>query len=408
MNWSGLINNLNLQNADGLQIGKIKNNVRFRQASLGNLSLSSEFLPDFSQLMKANVSAWLSIPEGQFVDSNTTIQWYNANYNNSSRTLSLDLFIYHPTQPLDSVLAYAPYQLDYLTLKTGSVAISGLDVEQYEKDSSFIANTIKINSPVLTVYRDKKPPSSPISKDKPLPVNMIKNIALPVSVQSIQLDGGTITYSEKNGKSRQTGKLLLSNVSGTLANIKNTDLLPGESLLLTFNASLMNRADISVKLKESYTDLLSGFFMNTTMNALDLTVLNPFLVPISNIKIASGKLDSVAFTAVGRQDIALGEMNMHYHGLRIQFVKDGDPDKSTFMQDVKSFIANTFVIRSNNTSRKGVIYYKHLSEQSFVNYIVKTTLSGIASSIGFKKNRKYMKQYKQELKDSHLRPIERY
>ncbi len=405
MNWSGLINNLNLQNAKGIQIGKTKNNVRFQQASLGNLSLSSAFLPDFNQLMKANVSAWLRIPQGQFIDSNTTIQWYNANYNNSSRTLSLDSFIYHPTQPLDSVLAYAPYQLDYITLKTGSVAISGLDVAQYEKDSSFIANTITINKPVLTVYRDKKPPSSPFKKDKPLPVNMIKNIDLPVSVQSIQLDDGTITYSEKNGKSRQTGKLLLSNVSGTLGNIKNSDLLAGDSLLLTFHASLMNAADISLSLKESYTDSLSGFLMTAQMNAADLSVLNPFLVPISNVKIASGILDSVLFRAVGRQDVALGEMNMHYHKLRIQLVKDGDPEKSTFLQNVLSFIANTFVIRSNNTKRKGVIYYKHLSHQSFVNYIVKTTLSGISSSVGIKRYRKYMKQYKQELENSNLPAI---
>jgi hypothetical protein len=167
MNWSGLINNIKLQNKKGFQIGKTKSNVHFQQVSLGNLSLSSEILPDFPRLMKANVSAWLRIPKGQFIDSNTTLHWYNALYNNSSRTISLDSFIYHPTQPLDSVLAHAPYQLDYITLKTGAVAISGLDVARYEKDSSFIANTITINNPVLTVYRDKKPPSSPFKRIAP-------------------------------------------------------------------------------------------------------------------------------------------------------------------------------------------------------------------------------------------------
>ncbi len=88
-----------------------------------------------------------------------------------------------------------------------------------------------------------------------------------------------------------------------------------------------------------------------------------------------------------------------------QLIKDGDPNESTFIQKVLSVFANLFVIRSNNTKRIGVMYSQHSSDQSFVNYIVQTTLSGILSSIGVKKNRKYIKQYKQELKDSNLHPV---
>jgi hypothetical protein len=97
---------------------------------------------------------------------------------------------------------------------------------------------------------------------------------------------------------------------------------------------------------------------------------------------------------------------MHYRKLRIQLIKDGDSNKSTFLQHLISFIANTFVIKNNNTKRKGTIYYTRSSDQSFVNYIVKLALSGVSTSIGFKNNRKYMKQYKQELKESNLPPLE--
>ncbi len=405
INWSGSINNLALENSAGLSMGRTKNNLRFDKASLGNLSLSSDYIPHFGQLMKANVSAWLQIPQGKFIDSNTTLEWYNANYNNSSRTLSLDSFVYHPTQPLDSVLVHAPYQLDYITLQTGAVSISGLDVERYEKDSSFIANSIKISDPLLTVYRDKKPPFSPFKKAKPLPVNMIKNISVPVSLQSIQLENGTITYSEKNGKSRKEGNLLLTNVSGTLENIKNSNLLNNDSLSLTFKARLMDSADITLNLKEAYTDSLSGFLLTAKIKSADLSIINPVLVPLSNIKITSGILDSVLLRAVGRVDVSLGEMNMHYRKLRIQLIKNGDPNESTFIQKVLSALANTFVIKSNNTKRIGVIYSNRSSDQSFVNFIVQTTLSGILSSIGVRKNQKYMKQYKQGLKHSKLPPV---
>jgi hypothetical protein len=278
-------------------------------------------------------------------------------------------------------------------------------VAQYERDSSFIANSIKINDPLVTVYRDKLPPSSPNKRDKPLPVNMIKNFSLPLLIDRIQFGDGTILYSEKHGESRKQGDLLLSNVSGILTNLKNRDLQSNDSLSLLFKANFMDAAPMVVNLKQSYTDSLAGFSLSAKVAGVDLLILNPVLLPLSNLKITSGTLDSMSFTAVGREDVAFGEMDMHYKKIKIKLVKNGDPDQSTFLQNIASFFANTFIIRSNNTGRNGVIFYDHSSHQSFVNYLVKITLSGISTSLGIKKNRKFMKQYKEELKESNHPPV---
>jgi hypothetical protein len=398
--WSGSINNLSLENAKGLSIGKTQNNLQFTQASLGNINLSSQSISSFGEIMKVNVSAWLNIPQGQFIDSNTTLKWYNARFANSSKTLRLDSFLYHPSQPLDSVLAHAPYQLDYITLKTGGIIIDGLDVARYQKDSAFIANSITIGHPVLTVYRDKLPPKGPLKKEKLLPVSLIKNVSLPLSIDSVRAVNGVITYSEKNGASRKQGDLLLGNVNAVLSNIKNSNLLTEDSLSLTFRASLMDSAHILVKFKESYIDSFAGFSMQGKIKGADLSILNPVLLPLSNVKISSGTLDSLSFTAVARKDIALGEMDMHYRNLKIKLVKNGDADKATFLQNVASFIANTFIINSNNSKRKGVIFYKHIPTQSVVNYIVRITMAGITSSLGINKTAKLMKQYRKDLKQT--------
>jgi hypothetical protein len=405
LKWSGVINELSLQNANGLQMGKTKNNLFFQNASLGNLSLSSDLLPDFSQLLKKNVSAWLRIPQGQFIDSNTTLQWYNASYNNTTRSLSLDSFIYHPTQTLDTVLAKAPYQLDYITMKTGGVTIDGLDVARYEMDSSFIAQSITVAAPVLTVYRDKAPPINPNRKDKLLPVDMIKNMNLPVAVEEISIKDGLIVYGERNGKSRKEGTFFLTNLDGKVSNIKNSNFTADDSLRLQLSADLLNAAGLSLTLAQSYQDTLSGFLLQAQIAGTDLAILNPVLAPLSNVKIASGTLDSLSFRAVGRQDVALGEMQMFYKKLRIRLIKGGDPEISTFLQDVASVLANAFVIKRNNNNRMGVMYFKHLPKQSFVNYIIKTTVSGIASSVGAIRNKKYTKQYEKVLKENNTPAI---
>lgn len=400
MIWGGAVNLISLQNPKGLGMGGKNNNFLFENASLGNLNLSSEYLPDFGQLFKANLSAWLHIPEGKYIDNNRTIKWHNARFDNGNRTLSLDSFSYHPTPSLDSALARALYRFDYMTLKTGAMQIIGLDLAQYEKDSSFIANEIKISNPVFTVYTDLKLPLTSLRKEKPLLVNIIKNIDLPVSVNTIKIDSGTITYSEKNAGSREEGDLLFSNVNATIANIKNRNLIQDDSLSLTVKARLMDAAEINLNLHQSYTDSLSGFVLNTKISGTDLAVLNPFLVPAANVKIDKGILDSMSFTVVGRDDLALGEMQLHYHDLRLKFVKDGDPDHSTFFQKILSFAANTFILKNKNSSRMGVMFAEHEIESSFINYIVKMTLSGISTSVGFKKNRKLMKQYNKAIEKS--------
>jgi hypothetical protein len=214
------------------------------------------------------------------------------------------------------------------------------------------------------------------------------------------LNNGKITYAEKNGESRKTGILLLDNVNATLENIRNRNLQEADSLSLTFKASLMEAADINLHLKESYTDSLGGFLLTADISSADMAVLNPVLVPLLNIKIASGTLDSISLRAVGREDLAFGEMDMHYRKFRIRMIDNGEPDESSLVQNILSYIANTFIIKSNNVKRTGIMFHKRTKGQSFVNYIMKATVSGITSSIGVKTNRKYIKQYKQELKKS--------
>ncbi|MGZ5190748.1 MAG: hypothetical protein ACXWCZ_06975, partial [Flavisolibacter sp.] len=104
--------------------------------------------------------------------------------------------------------------------------------------------------------------------------------------------------------------------------------------------------------------------------------------------------------------LAIGEMKMYYHNLKIKLVKDGEENKSSFLTNVASWIANTFVIKKNNNGRTGIVYFERIKDRSFFNYIVKMTFSGMATSIGVKKNRKYLKKYKKELKDRNLPPID--
>jgi hypothetical protein len=195
-------------------------------------------------------------------------------------------------------------------------------------------------------------------------------------------------------------------MNARIGNIRNHDISGNDSLSLALDTYLMDSALLNLRVKESYTDSLGSFLMTLRMKPTSLSFLNPVLAPLSNIQITSGKIDSFYLRVIGRDDLALGEMKMFYHDLKIKLVKDGDPEKSSLLTRVASFLANALIIKKNNEGRTGIAYFKRLRDRSFFNYIVKTTFSGMATSIGAKKNRKYLKAYRRELKERELPPID--
>ena len=322
------------------------------------------------------------------------------------KILNLDSFQYYPTQSRDSVIKNSKYQTDYITFKSGPVKINEFSLDKYEKDSALVAKTIEFKDPYITVYRDKLPPFYSGNK-RALPVGMIRKIPFPVSVRNLKLEDGTILYTEKHPKTRAEGTLSLNHLNLLLRNIKNQNITATDSLELKADTYLMDSALIHLTVNESYADSLNGFLMTMRMTPTTLSFLNPVLAPLSNVVITSGTIDSFQLRAVGKDDLAFGEMKMYYHNLHIKLIKDGDVNKTTFLTRVATTLLNTLLVhKDNNGKRTGVVYFERLKDRSFFNYIVKIAFSGMATSIGVKKNSKYMKQYKRQLKQQNLPPIE--
>jgi len=191
-----------------------------------------------------------------------------------------------------------------------------------------------------------------------------------------------------------------------LLNVKNYNIKPNDSLSIQANGYLMDTAWIRLRVKESYTDSLGGFLMTLRMKPADLTILNPALIPLASVKIESGFLDTLNMRAVGREYLSLGEMQMYYHDLKIRFLKNGMEAKKTFLTRIITFLANSFVVKKNNKSRTGNVFYIRDRDKSAINYLIKIAMSGMASSVGAKNNKKMIRRYKRELDKRNLPPID--
>jgi hypothetical protein len=398
--WNAMVNKLSIENSNGFTFNIKENTLELKDLALGDCLLSSASINDIGNLVGSNHSAWISTSAVKYYTRNSLWQCFNVNYNAGRNVLLLDSFNYQPSLSRDSAIAANPYQMDYISLNSGKTRLYGFDMIKYFNEDSLGIQKVSLSRPSIIVYRDKFPPflSGVV---KYLPVEMIRNIQLPVSINQIEVADGKVSYTERNARTRKEGTLLLTHLNGNLSNIKNESVTSPDSLSLAFSGKLMDSAFFDLKVKESYVDSLNGFRMTLKIKPTSVVFLNPLLAPLSNLKFTSGKIDSFYLSAVGREYMGYGGMKLYYHDLRIRLLKNGGMEKTTFVKSFASVLANTFVLKTNNRGRTGLIYFKRLRDRSFFNYIVKMILSGMATSVGVKRNI----QYKKYLNDTDMSEI---
>lgn len=341
---------------------------------------------------------------GDLTTTKNYFRWKQLSYHHHQRLLSLDSFTYTPMAGRDAYIAAHPYQTDYIQLHSGRINIHRPDLKRYFKDTLIHIGALAVFEPSISVYRDKRPPREP-NVIRPLPVDMIKRLPFKLAVDSVLVHKGVVRYEEHSEKTNKSGVISITRLQALLSNIKSRDLHSTDSLKLQADAYMMDSIHVNLRLHESYTDSLAAFLMTTRVGPANLMILNKVVEPLASVKIRSGHLDTLTLRAIGREYLSYGEMHMLYRRLNVEILQEGDVQKKNFVTKMITIIANTFVIKSRNQRKTGIIYFERLRDRSIFNYMIKMLLSGAGSSVSAKSNKKYLKHYKRELRKQELPPI---
>jgi len=403
--WSAKVKEVEARNFTADSLGKKPATVKVYEGILKNLQLGSEINGDLKAVIKKNPSFTITDISGEIIDEKNYWTWSNLSFSKPGKSLSVDSFSFHPVKNRDEFVSASKWQTDYITLKTGKVLVSKFDLDQYLEDSVFRSGNITIDQPYFTSYRDKTPPFH-AGIIKPLATKLIQKIPFKISIDTILISNGTAVYTELNDKTKETAVIPVTRMSGDIFPIKNYGLTPTDSFRIRLNGYLLDSGWIRLRTRESYLDSLSGFLITLRMQPQSMLYLNKILPALTSVKLQSGYLDTLTMRAVGQEYLSLGEMRMYYHDLKVQFLKNGSEEKKRFLQGLMTFIANSFVIKNENKKRVGVVYFPRLRDRSFINYYIKIVTSGVASSVGAKKNKRLMRRYNKQLKVRQLPPID--
>jgi hypothetical protein len=225
-------------------------------------------------------------------------------------------------------------------------------------------------------------------KIKPLPQQLLRDLKLPVNIDSVELNYGVVTYSEQTGET--PGIVFFDRMHALATHITNDTATYHHGLTMTLEGSawLMGKALLEASFHFPLSYAKDTFDFSAKIGELDLTDLNSIVVPLAPLKIKSGtEKKTIIQNVSANNDYASGSLEVYYNDLKIDFRRTESNFFKKWKSDLLTFVASDIVLPANNPGRdgkvkKGIVYWERNKNKGIFNYIWKSTWSGLKSSVG--------------------------
>ncbi|HYV90148.1 MAG TPA: hypothetical protein VE978_00100 [Chitinophagales bacterium] len=336
-----------------------------------------------------------------YSDSIRTASLNNIKWSASTQDLRIDSFTLQPRLNPGEYFSKTPWQSDLISLHGGLLTVSGIDFDKWENDSLFQTNKIAFSDVTVDVWRDKRVPFRH-GFEVSMPAQLINSIAYRLNIDSVTVTNGDIFYHEFSNITNREGTVPLENINATMQNVKNYHSGNEDTLTIRGKAKLLNSSIKKFRYAEAYNDSLGSFRLSVKASPGQLNEFSKISNPLAAVNIDDGILDTMVVRISGNKYAAIGEMLFYYHDLKVSFLDREDATQKRISLSFVNFVANRFVIKSNNRKESKIFYIRD-REKFVFNYWIKSIMSGMLTSAGVKNNNAYDKQY-QKLKDQYALP----
>ncbi len=352
---------------------------------LYNIVIDSTSLKDNRVLPLDNLAA--TFRDIQF---NTKNQLYRINvdhaeFSSSNGKMNLRAIRMDPRLGKEEFADHVGHEVDRITMILDEISWNGIDSDRLNRAEGLYVKNITLDRPSLNIYRDKRPPS-PANNRPPLPQQMIRNIPIPVAIDSISIVNGHIRHNERQPKADKQGYIDFANLEASMIHLSNIEDLWSENTPPTLHAEadVMEKGRLKVDFLFPMTAPEDIQHINGSLEAMDLECFNTAFEPLAFARIDDGKILGLDFSMHLGEQQSTGELTLLYENLKISLL-DKKANEENLGSQIKSLLANTFVIKSDNKGediRSGEINFERVERKSVFNYWWKSLLSGIKSNVG--------------------------
>ncbi len=276
------------------------------------------------------------------------------------------------------------YENDLFNIKTKKIILRGLSIEELiNYENGLELSSVEIKKLNTDIYRDKNLPDPPY-KYHPLLAGLIKKIPVTLTIDSVNITNGSLVYSEKQKLTDTPGEVSFKNMNLTIRNITNdtVKLSKDHIMPVDISAKLYGKGKIKARIEVDLTSGNEDFIARGSLGPMKATEFNKMTKELVLAQITSGDIKSAHFNFSADDDVSNGELIVRYDNLKIKMLKSKDTvKKAKFMSFIAGTALNSRNMPGDKKFRKGVIYFERVKGKALPNYLWKSVMSGLVSTI---------------------------
>ncbi|MDC6350938.1 hypothetical protein PP178_05195 [Zeaxanthinibacter sp. PT1] len=329
---------LNYSTSDTLQ------HYRGRSLAVNGLILEPE--KSKKKLMKLNTSG-LNIrmikQQIGFDKANYTLSYDTLDFDKKKQLLRIKGLGIEPTTNTFELASSYRLGKDVYKGKLSTLKAYGFRFDELLHRGLFMADSVKIDSALLQIYKDHKMPKDTL-KQPQLPQQALIASALPLYIPLLKVEQGKLTYREFIDTDSDFLRIHINDIGlkatqlrSPYFNDRSTDPLEIET-----TGVFQNIANFDIWFEFPYKEY-TGFKFRGNIGPFKYESFNPVFEPLTNVRFTQGQGNGIEFNSYCNGQTCEGSMAMRYDEIKLKMLeKDGNGNKW-----FNTFVAN-ILIRQNN------------------------------------------------------------
>ncbi len=293
------------------------------------------------------------------------------------RTLTIERVALSPDVPDAEFFRRVKRRATRVRLAVKDISVTGM-LSGSTVHQSTVARRFEVGNLEIDAVTDKRyPPGT--GRPPEMPVQAFARIPWIIALDTVLVNGGNIRYTEIQANG-EPSRISFDKVNAVVTGVVNKD--PQGPIRVHANTAINNAGHLQANFTLPVDTSRFVLAVNGTWTGMPLSNLNGFVVHSDGVRITQGVAGPAKFDFRIENGVARGSLSPTFKDLKVELV-DKETGKANLGNKIKSFLARTFVVRSNNTpEEKGYvstypINYRLTSRDTFFGALWRSVRSAI-------------------------------
>lgn len=275
---------------------------------------------------------------------------------------------------------------DRFDLHIDNMVLYNFDYDGFQRDQSIDVKKLIIDQGNFGLYSNYNGLLPTTDRLVTFPNWAIRNkIPFPINIDTLEIKRMNFSYAERNQNTMKFGHLKFNDINGRLLNITNrNDLLKKNNIATADISSIfLGNSRFNVHFAFNLSDAAFSYSYKGHLAPMDLSAINPVLMPLGMVKIIKGHLTSFDFNVHSTQKVSKGTVSLLYKDLSVDMLRP-NYTKNTLL----TALVNTVVLKHDNpddgntTPRLANVVYIRPKNFPFFKTVWHVLLNGIKNCAG--------------------------